>query len=298
LRNLHDWLARCYVTSDADFENRKAILMGDATFERMKKAKENYHPKAMSIPGVHATSIGVKRVAGKPTDTLAIVVHVREKKSLDDVPLGERISKEIEGFPTDVIAHDLPTPCDDTGNYRPVLGGIQIRVQDTLGTLGCIVQDNNDKSICILSNEHVLLKENEVVYQPKDKTKCQTIGRTKRLRLSKYVDGGIASLDNVVNFAKIVDIGNVTGIHEATSADLSQTMRKRGKTTGLTTAPLLYVNYNGAKRPDNTEMWDQLVIGNFAGKAFMGHGDSGSVAVNDKDEVIGLLWGVVEAEGC
>jgi hypothetical protein len=50
-----------YVTSDADFENRKAISMGDATFDRMKKAKESYHPKAISIPGVHATSIGVKR---------------------------------------------------------------------------------------------------------------------------------------------------------------------------------------------------------------------------------------------
>jgi hypothetical protein len=216
---------------------------------------------------------------------------------LNDVPLGERISKEVEGFPTDVIAHDLPTPCDDTGNYRPVLGGIQIRVKDTLGTLGCIVMDTTDESICILSNEHVLLKTNEVVYQPKDKTICQTIGRTKRLRLSQYVDGGIASLDNVVNLAKIVDIGNVTGIHEATGTDLDQTMRKRGKTTGLTTAPLLFVNYDGTKRPDNSTMLDQLVIGNSGGKHFMGHGDSGSVAVNGKDEVIGLLWGVVEAEG-
>jgi hypothetical protein len=179
-----------------------------------------------------------------------------------------------------------------------VLGGIQIRVQDTLGTLGCMVMDTTDNKTCILSNEHVLLKTNEVVYQPKDKTKCQTIGRTKRLRLSQYVDGGIASLDNVLNLARIVDIGNVAGTHNATGTDLSQTMRKRGKTTGLTKAPLIYVNYDGTKRPDNTEMKDQLVIGYFDGKPhFMGHGDSGSVAVNDKDEVIGLLWGVVEADG-
>jgi hypothetical protein len=74
---------------------------------------------------VHATSIGTKLVAGKTTDTFAITIHVTKKKPLNDVPLGERIPKELEGFPTDVIEHDLPAPCKDEGRYRPVLGGIQ-----------------------------------------------------------------------------------------------------------------------------------------------------------------------------
>ena len=77
--------------------------MDDTTFEQMKQAKEYFHATVMTIPGVHGTSIGVKRTKGKPTGQLAICVHLTEKRTLSTIPPEEQIPLEVDGFPTDII---------------------------------------------------------------------------------------------------------------------------------------------------------------------------------------------------
>src|SRR5690349_11465933 len=180
--------------------------MDNATFEKMKAAQENFHRQAMNIPGVHGTSVGIKRRAGELTREFAICIHVDHKRPLADVPASERIPDEIDGFPTDVIEHAQPEPHEDGGKYRPVEGGIQLQVPAGYGTLGCVVRDKRDKSICALSNQHVLGSDGSGIYQPKSDTVCDKIGHTKRVVLSTTVDGGVSTLDSngVTATAKIV----------------------------------------------------------------------------------------------
>jgi hypothetical protein len=271
--------------------------MDNATFEKMKEAQQRYHSTAMNIPGVHGTSIGLKRVKGKLTRKFAIVIHLTKKRPAADVPANERIPKQIEGFPTDVIEHDQPEPHDDGGKYRPVQGGCQLAVSNHYGTLGCIVKDRSDSAMCALSNQHVLLGQGTGVFQPKTDPVCDAIGWTKRSVLSTNVDGGISSLDryDVTSTAKIIDIGNVTGSRTLTWADLPCAVKKRGRTTGLRSGRITSINYNG-QRTDGWNFTGQQFIQSDAG-TFSEPGDSGSAVVDSAVKVVGLLWGGALAPG-
>jgi hypothetical protein len=259
--------------------------MDDATYEKMKEAQAKYRTSVMAIPGVHATGIGLKTIDGKSTDTFAIVVFVLKKKPLNEIPLNERVATEYEGFPIDVIESDLPEPLADENKYRPVEAGCQIGIGNGYGTLGCFVKDKEDESICILSNQHVLQKVNEVVFQSTLHTRKDEIGRTKRVVYSQYVDGGIASFVKTKYTPDILEIGYVQGAHKITQKDVGSTVRKRGRTTGLTTGVLNVINYYGY-RADGSECYDQL-----APTLLTEHGDSGSVVVNDENKIIGMVWG-------
>lgn len=268
--------------------------MDDATFDRMKQAQMRYHAEAMSIPGVHGTSIGLKHVGGRPTEVYAIRIHLTRKKPLDEVPLAERIPAEIDGFPTDVEEHDQPKPYEDNAKRRPVLGGIQIVTEDGFthryGTLGCIVKDKKGSSMCALSNQHVFVREGLHICQPKVDA-CDLIGFTKRTIISENVDGAICSLDrNDVRWdASIVDIGPVKGTYVVQWSDRNYRVKKRGRTTRLTTGLITSISYSG-DRTDGWKFKDQHFIkadsGNFAEA-----GDSGSVVVDNSSRVVGLLWG-------
>src|SRR5690606_35105555 len=117
------------------------------------------------IPGVHGTSIGVKRVKGEPTGELAICVHLSRKLPRAAIPGEERIPFEVDGFPTDVIEHSPIIRCEaqserravyeDNSKYRPLIGGTKISAGYSFGTLGCIVR-KPDGSCYALSAAHVL----------------------------------------------------------------------------------------------------------------------------------------------
>jgi len=75
--------------------------------ESVIRARDAAAARLMRIPGVTGVGVGHKVVAGERTETIAIVVFVREKR--DDPE--ERIPPEIEGVPTDVqertfVLHD------------------------------------------------------------------------------------------------------------------------------------------------------------------------------------------------
>lgn len=72
-----------------------------ATVEEIRSIKERVEEDLMARPGVVAVGIGRKRVAGQPTDELAIRVYVRHKH--DDLSEAELIPTEFDGVPTDVV---------------------------------------------------------------------------------------------------------------------------------------------------------------------------------------------------
>lgn len=277
--------------------------MDEMSFEQMKQAKEYFHAAAMMIPGVHGTSIGVKRVQGKPTGELAICVHLSRKRSLASVPQDQQIPTEVDGFPTDVIEHAPIIRCDatadkramyeDNGKYRPLVGGTKLSVGYFFGTLGCMVK-KPDGSCYALSAAHVLGSVGTTVYQPA-KVKCDEIGTTVDVHDSSEVDAAIVSLDyyNDTALAYIREIGAVTGTHELTRDDLPFAVAKRGVSTGLTSGSITAIHYSG--QAANLEHFQDMLFICGSGHEFVDHGDSGSAIVHRIDEdnnlVVGLLWG-------
>lgn len=81
----------------------------------IRRIKSDVEEDLLNLPGVTGVDVGYKSVGGQKTDVLAIRVYVREKK---DVPEGEAIPEQIQGFPTDVIQRRFvlhPDQTEETG---------------------------------------------------------------------------------------------------------------------------------------------------------------------------------------
>ncbi|MCA1248613.1 S1 family peptidase [Massilia sp. MS-15] len=277
--------------------------MDDMTFEQMKQAKEYFHATAMTIPGVHGTSIGIKRVRGAPTGRLAICVHIGRKRALDGIAPEHQIPLEIDGFPTDVIEHAPIIRCEakserramyeDNGKYRPLVGGAKLSAGFSFGTLGCIVA-KPDGSCYALSAAHVLGEVGTTVYQPA-KVKCDEIGATAESMDCSQMDAAIASLDYYqdAGLARIREIGAISGTGEVGKDQLPYPVAKRGASTGLSFGSVVAVCYSGLAA--NLEQFQDMLFIDGRDEAFVDHGDSGAAVVHPIDEdnnlVLGLLWG-------
>ena len=71
-------------------------------YESVKLVKEAYERDLLTRQNVVGCGVGYKLVDGKRTDTLAIVVMVREKMPEGLLELDEIIPREIDGVPVDV----------------------------------------------------------------------------------------------------------------------------------------------------------------------------------------------------
>jgi hypothetical protein len=180
----------------------------------------------LAIPGVLHVSVGLKESAGAVTETLAIRVYVREKKRDNEVPLAERIPREIGGVPTDVNEVGAYEFSVDNARYRPLKGGVQISnriidaneamtgTQISRGTLGCTATYNVDHSPVLLSNWHVLMantaRVGDPVYQPAPSSlptvslldlplrpadDTDAIAKIAKFAITDKVDGAIARID-------------------------------------------------------------------------------------------------------
>ncbi|MEO8222535.1 MAG: hypothetical protein ABI563_17320 [Specibacter sp.] len=261
--------------------------MNSELYDQLIHAQAKFQDRAMAIPGVHGTSIGLKTVADEATPTFAIVVHVDRKKALEDVPEAERIPAQFEGLATDVVEHGAPYPL-----LGPLQGGADLRVGNFAGTLGCIVRDNSDKSTCLLSNQHVLDTVGTTVYVQKNDA-CHKVGYTKRTALNSIVDSAIASIDGGISTsATIAEIGNVAGSRAVTWQDIGTTVKKMGRTTGLRYGTISGLNFQGVNALGGPTQ-NQVLIVPLASKntEFAAPGDSGSVIVDGKNFVVALLWG-------
>jgi hypothetical protein len=159
-------------------KNNEHILANQQEFQAALKHATDAFSKFDGVEGVGA---GSKQTGGGFTETIAIVVYVREKKPEEAVPPAQRIPPTFEDYPTDVrvIRTARPQACVENGTTAPqIQGGIRIAPKANGGvhkggTLGCIVkrrQDAGRENVFLLTNKHVLYApwagDNDPVFHP------------------------------------------------------------------------------------------------------------------------------------
>ena len=280
------------------------------------------------IPNVTAIGLGGRERDGRPTGEIVIKVFVSQKKPPHDIPPGEMIPAHFEGVPTDVVEMGPPVPHLDPvpgsvvpggamemGRTDPLQGGIILGVEpETNGTLGCFLRDKEDSTaVYALTNGHVV-DDNErrislsrrILRADSDTGFGGPVGYVTAARDKDPFDCAIIRLEAGLNWLpSIKEIGFVAGTYEVTLADSVTQLykvRKRGARTRLTGGILIAVGVETKDFPSAKSL-DFVVRPNPPASphendqsCFSFPGDSGSVIVNDDNEVIGLLWGSEDIE--
>lgn len=70
--------------------------------ERVRAIKTRYENRLLARPGVVSVGVGLRQRKGALTDEICIVVTVRNKRTLANLPPEEALPVEIEGIPVDV----------------------------------------------------------------------------------------------------------------------------------------------------------------------------------------------------
>ncbi|EKU92827.1 Nal1-like putative serine protease [Bacteroides oleiciplenus] len=284
-------------------------------YELKVKEIDDNRDSILLIP--HLLGFGIKldentQEGDNPFRTIALVSQSSGDKknlpkSLGDIPIVVEVCPEIQELNEDSVSMD-------EGTYNPLKGGIQLINYGKgagTGTLGCFVKDANDR-VYGLTNRHVGVSVGSVLYHPKktpvhccSEKYCNhdcciidvkgNIGSVKKISQLTTTDSAIIELATDVKWKnEIVDIGVVKG--ESTIAPeelLGQTVRKRGRTTCLTTGKIDICYYESVS---SYQYREQIVIKNEGG-IFAQGGDSGSVVVDKDDKVLALLWGGMGNDG-
>jgi len=246
----------------------------------------------LKIPGVLKVTIGIKEKEKRLTGEVVFRVYVEEKKPLDQIPPEQRVPKTIRGVNTDVLVVRKPVNEDDTSKYRPVKGGIQVNANGSgmVGTMGCLAQLTSDDSFVILSNHHVLYDGSAVdgteIGQPNYVSSlcctCNDIAANVHGIHHDHLDCAIARLKSGVSHdARIEEIGFITGVGEAV---VGHAVKKRGRTTGLTTGEVSDITFGA----DGVTILEIEVKTDDGDTRFSRGGDSGSALLNEDDEIVGL----------
>ena len=171
-----------------------------------------------------------------------------------------------------------------------------------VGTLGAFVRDNDTNALMMLSNFHVMCVNDQwsagdTIAQPSlvDGGNCpaDVVGAVQRASLGGQVDCAVASHTDGEASCSIVDIGFVSGTADA-AVDMA--LRKRGRTTELTHGIVdtvdLTVTLNYCDGPGSVTLTNQIGIEYDPAQSptFGRGGDSGSVVVNEDNNVIGLYF--------
>ena len=224
----------------------------EAAIAELNKVRKNW----LRRPGTTAVDVGYKIKDGEITDHVAIRAHVKRK--LDDktaeregVALTSSSRPKKQGdFPIDIIeaeygpAEVQPVEIeavDRQGRTDPLVGGISIgNPRVTAGTLGAIVWDREDCSVCMLSNWHILCGSSscavgEDIYQPgkiDGGTAADTVATLKRFRLDNHNDSALAQLNGSRGHSRdIVGLSPIPGI---VAPSLGMEVQKSGRTTAVT----------------------------------------------------------------
>ncbi len=300
------------------------------TRSEIRRVKERVEDELLGRPGVRGVDINVKTVNGEPTGQLSIVVYVEEKKPKARVAKEEMIPAEIDGIPTDVQEekielHQLTAMLRvetqvDASKYTTLKGGISMGPCRSVhleppevptagdyvfvGTLGAIVKDRGTGAAMALTNFHVACVDSgwhagDQQCQPGrvDGGSCPSdvFGSLTRATLSDNVDGAVVTLNGGVAYdCSIEGIGGVKG---TAAAVVGSTVRKRGRTTELTTGKVdstdvsLTIDYGDGIGNHTLKHQIRIKPDTSVNPKFSDHGDSGSVVVDANNKVVGLLFG-------
>jgi hypothetical protein len=154
---------------------------------------------------ITGAAFGRRIVNGTAEDEPALVIYVARKVPPQFLPASRLLPRRVyvgsDSVELDVVETGPFYPMAFTSNVRPSPSGISIgRALDNpidAGTLGCLVTDNTDGTLCIVSCNHVLANENaaqagDVIIQPGS------------------IDGGSSPADNIATLKRFVTI-NASG---------------------------------------------------------------------------------------
>ena len=161
-------------------------------FSKIKDIRRTLDKRILENQNVIAIGTGFKTVDGKKTEIPGIICSVKEKLPVSKLAKKDIIPSIYEGVPTDIIETGIIRAYSNTGRIRPAPGGCSIgHISITAGTLGCLVEKNNE--VFILSNNHVLANSNDA-----------TIG-DPILQPGQY-DGGTSPADHIANLYEYIPI--------------------------------------------------------------------------------------------
>jgi hypothetical protein len=70
--------------------------------EQVKKVKARHEKTLLKLANVVGVGVGLKQKGNELTDTVALVVNVKEKKGLADLSGNDVVPVELDGIVTDV----------------------------------------------------------------------------------------------------------------------------------------------------------------------------------------------------
>jgi hypothetical protein len=299
--------------------------------QALQAVYEEAKAQLMRIPGVVGVGIGLKETADQLTQEFCFRVYVQEKVSLDQLSPDEIIPAEVMGFRTDVIIVPevnitVFVERRDRDEYRPIQGGISINAEDrggSYGTLGWFgTLNSNPATKVLITNKHVVYdgaqettttvkKVGQPNYSKVCCCTCGEIGSTIVGINDTSVDVAIARLNSDVNPNLVMNNNTATEqiiVGGSTAAVVGDTVRKVGARSAFTRGVVTDIagssstSYtdsagNSVTISRSNELFIQAApaetyeIEN-GKKSFNNRGDSGSIVVNELDEIVGLIYGM------
>lgn len=269
-----------------------------------------YFLKKRNVQGV---GLGYKKINGKCTFRKCITVFVSKKLPLNSINPKDLVPACYKYIPTDVVESGEFNICSLSQRIRPVECGYSIGPigQFIHGTLGCLVKNNKEKAVYILSASHVL-------------NPCENVGFGTPIVQPGVLDGGKLRRDVIANFirsvpikymslfskpvnfvdaaiAKVSDISSVSttvaivkrDVKKMGSAKIGDKVFKVGRSTEYAEGHITEINITH-------------IINSFGKKALFkeqiasdiksDHGDSGSILFNMNMNPLGMLMGKSESQ--
>ena len=205
--------------------------------EALLDVLRRHEQELKAFRGVHYVDVGYKFVNGKPTDELAIRVHVGEKQLESALEAEQVLPRDVEGVPIDVIQSNPGLEQSRDDRFNPLVGGVaaQNTRHSFFGTLGAIVFDATSRVPMALSNHHVFVGQGgqagDNISQPATENVADRIGTLTRWNIQ--LDCAVCTLNNSRNISRgIVDYPN--GVRGVVQPVLGMAVTKSGRTTETT----------------------------------------------------------------
>lgn len=273
------------------------------TFVELKDLQPEYEKEIFSVNGVYGIGIGRKNVnENSGNDFLYIIYSVNQSAEhelqkaniFSENPVPYRVVTEPQLKYDILYINDSDIISSDQGRYRPLIGGIQLYLQNNkyawMGTLGTFVMSKNvdDKNLYLLSNLHVLKERGLAVSQPLYGNK-NMIGVVSKAKDFSNTDAALALVNDPENVSVniIEEIGKVTEIQTITADEIGKRVIKRGRTTILTEGTIEAINSTFSI--EGTMRYDCVCVRSDSEKLFSNSGDSGSpVLLKNGNKLVGL----------
>jgi hypothetical protein len=299
--------------------------------------KQRVRDQLVSMPGVHGVGVGSKFVSGARTDELAITVFVHKKLPLNALSAEQVIPAEIEGIRTDVVESPFAECLDDTGRYRPLVGGSQLEYTTTehptpnstvthfnAGTLGCIARAKKTGKNVILTNGHVAagcgdpsiaINAGKRLGQPDDVSDCTCCSKCWATVVGTVIDAkinpdaGLIQIDKCIDVSpNIREIGAIQGV--LTTPQINALEGQRVQVRGAKTASIKFGTVHGVSVDDTSICRERddaasvtrpythaIRVDADTNNMFGQRGDSGSAVLDMSGNLVGLLFAGVVGIG-